>query len=166
MLSDAKEDNMNFDTKELKSGYDKLNATVFIRTTKTFPLVRFFFATLLLIPITIFIIDAIASLLGNDFDTWLTYEQLKGLLSLIIIFLLQGIKRRICKSRFWHEEERTMGEVPNCDWAVVLHIQSKRCGKKRSRNGYKGWTVYIVIIIMFSFDFLPLSREKWEMLHL
>lgn len=100
MLSDAKEDNMNFDTKELKSGYDKLNATVFIRTTKTFPLVRFFFATLLLIPITIFIIDAIASLLGNDFDTWLTYEQLKGLLSLIIIFLLQGIKRRICKSRF------------------------------------------------------------------
>jgi len=91
---------MNFDTKELKSGYDKLNATVFIRTTKTFPLVRFFFATLLLIPITIFIIDAIASLLGNDFDTWLTYEQLKGLLSLIIIFLLQGIKRRICKSRF------------------------------------------------------------------
>ena len=52
VLSDAKEDNETFDTKELKSDYDKLNATVFIRTTKTFPLVRFFFATLLLIPIT------------------------------------------------------------------------------------------------------------------
>lgn len=87
VLSDAKEDNETFDTKELKSDYDKLNATVFIRTTKTFPLVRFFFATLLLIPITVFIIDAIASLLGDDFDTWLTYEQLKGLLSLIIMIL-------------------------------------------------------------------------------
>ena len=87
VLSDAKEDNDTFDTKELKSDYDKLNATVFIRTTKTFPLVRFFFATLLLIPITIFIIDAIASLLGDDFDTWLTYEQLKGLSSLIIMIL-------------------------------------------------------------------------------
>ena len=87
VLSDAKEDNETFDTKELKSDYDKLNATVFIRTTKTFPLVRFFFATLLLIPITVFIIDAIASLLGDDFDTWLTYEQLKGLSSLIIMIL-------------------------------------------------------------------------------
>lgn len=87
VLSDAKEDNETFDTKELKSDYDKLNATVFIRTTKTFPLVRFFFATLLLIPITVFIIDAIASLLGDDFDTWLTYERLKGLSSLIIMIL-------------------------------------------------------------------------------
>lgn len=87
VLSDAKEDNLNFETKKLKSDYDKLNATVFIRTTKTFPLVRFFIATLLLIPITIFIIDAFASLLGDDFDTWLTYEQLKGLLSLIILII-------------------------------------------------------------------------------
>lgn len=84
LLSDAKEDDNIFKTNELKSDYDKLNATVVIRTTKTFPLVRFFFATLLLIPITIFIIDAFASLLGDNFDTWLTYEQLKGLLSLII----------------------------------------------------------------------------------
>jgi len=85
VLSEAKEDDEIFETNELNRDYDKLNATVFIRTTKTFPLVRFFFATLLLIPITIFIIDAIASLLGDDFNTWLTYEQLKGLLSLIII---------------------------------------------------------------------------------
>jgi hypothetical protein len=83
VLSDAKEDNDIFETKELKEDYDKLNATVFIRTTKTFPLVRLFFATILLIPISIFLVDAFANFLGDDFDTWLTYDELKGLLSLI-----------------------------------------------------------------------------------
>lgn len=83
VLSDAKEDNDIFETKELKEDYDKLNATVFIRTTKTFPLVRLFFATILLIPISVFLVDAFANFLGDDFDTWLTYNELKGLLSLI-----------------------------------------------------------------------------------
>lgn len=84
VLSDAKEDNENFDTKELKSDYDKLNATVFIRTTKTFPLVRLFFATILLIPVSMFLVDSFASFLGDDYDRWLTYDELKGLLSLIL----------------------------------------------------------------------------------
>ena len=83
VLSDAKEDNKIFETNELKNDYDKLNATVFIRTTKTFPLVRLFFAAILLIPVSIFLVDAFANFLGDDYDTWLTYDELKGLLSLI-----------------------------------------------------------------------------------
>ena len=84
VLSDAKEDNKNFETKVLKSDYDKLNATVFIRTTKSFPLVRLFIATILLIPVSIFLVDSFASFLGDDYDRWLTYDELKGLLSLIL----------------------------------------------------------------------------------
>lgn len=84
VLSDAKEDNKNFETKALKSDYDKLNATVFIRTTKSFPLVRLFIATILLIPVSIFLVDSFASFLGDDYDRWLTYDELKGLLSLIL----------------------------------------------------------------------------------
>ncbi len=84
VLSDVKEDNRIFDTDVLKSDYEKLNATVTIRTTKTFPLVRLFFATILLIPVSIFLVDAFADFLGDDYDTWLTYVELKGLLSLIL----------------------------------------------------------------------------------
>lgn len=84
VLSDVKEDNKIFDTDVLKSDYEKLNATVTIRTTKTFPLVRLFFATILLIPVSIFLVDAFADFLGDDYDTWLTYVELKGLLSLIL----------------------------------------------------------------------------------
>ena len=84
VLSDTKEDNKNFETKVLKSDYDKLNATVFIRTTKSFPLVRLFIATILLIPVSIFLVDSFASFLGDDYDRWLTYDELKGLLSLIL----------------------------------------------------------------------------------
>lgn len=84
VLSKAKEDDEIFKTDELKKDYDKLNATITIRTTKTFPLVRFFFVTILLIPISMFLVDAFASFLGDDYDRWLTYDELKGLLSLIL----------------------------------------------------------------------------------
>lgn len=117
VLSDAKEDNKIFDTNELKSDYDKLNATITIRTTKTFPLVRFFFAIILLIPVVVFLVDAFASFLGDDYDTWLTYDELKGLLSLI----LAGLS--IITFGFAIKEEyRNLNNETNKGWWERLQI--------------------------------------------
>ena len=84
ILSNTKNNNKDFETKILEEDYAKLNATSIIRKTRTFPSIRFFFATLLLIPITSFIINSIEHFIGYNNNALWTYEQLKGCLNLIL----------------------------------------------------------------------------------
>ena len=84
ILSNTKNNNRDFETKILEEDYAKLNATSIIRKTRTFPSIRFFFATLLLIPITSFIINSIEHCIGYNNNALWTYDQLKGCLNLIL----------------------------------------------------------------------------------
>ena len=84
ILSNTKNNNKDFVTKILEEDYDKLNATSIIRKTRTFPSIRFFFATLLLIPIASFIINSIEHFIGYNNNALWTYDQLKGCLNLIL----------------------------------------------------------------------------------
>lgn len=61
-----------------------MNATSIIRKIRTFPSIRFFFATLLLIPITSFIINSIEHFIGYNNNALWTYERLKGCLNLVL----------------------------------------------------------------------------------
>ena len=84
ILSQAKDDNEHFETKLLEEDYTKLNATTTKRSTKSFPLVRTFFACLLLIPIMLFLVNAIEAFFGyRDGAAW-TYDKLRGFLSLVL----------------------------------------------------------------------------------
>lgn len=84
ILSQAKDDNEHFETKQLDEDYTKLNATTTKRSTKSFPLVRTFFASLLLIPIMLFLVNAIEAFFGyRDGAAW-TYDKLRGFLSLVL----------------------------------------------------------------------------------
>lgn len=83
VLNKTKNNSEDFNTKILEDDYNKLNATSIIRKTRTFPTIRFFFATLLLIPISSFIINSFEGLLGYNNTLW-TYDQLKGCVHLIL----------------------------------------------------------------------------------
>lgn len=83
VLSEVKGDEVHFNTEQIKEDYEKLNATITKRSTKSFPLVRLFFAILLLIPVFIFVINSIESAFGYNPNAPLTYDELKGWISIV-----------------------------------------------------------------------------------
>ncbi len=97
VLAKAKTDTSNFKTEQVAEDYERLNATVTKRTTKTYPLVRLFYAVALLIPISVFIVKTSEVLIGYRKDAYMTYDQLASLLA-IIFFCLSLIF--FCKAFF------------------------------------------------------------------
>lgn len=87
VLSDVKEDDIHFNNRQLKEDYEKLNATTTIRSTKSFPLVRLFFACILLIPVANYVVNSVEATFGYCKDASVSYDQVRGILSFVLSVL-------------------------------------------------------------------------------
>lgn len=87
VLNDVKRDESHFHTEQLNKDYKELHSTKTIRSIQSFPLVRLCFASILLIPLMIFIVNSIELAWGYNEKAILTYDQLKGGLSLFFSLL-------------------------------------------------------------------------------
>lgn len=83
VLAKAKTDSVNFTTNQVAKDYDRLNATITRRSTKTYPLVRLFYAVALLIPISVFVVKTMEVLCGYRESASMTYDQLASLLAIL-----------------------------------------------------------------------------------
>lgn len=87
VLAKAKSTPGHFNTAQIIIDYERLNATVTRRSTKTYPLVRLFYATALLIPISVFVVKALEHIIGYRDDASMTYDQLAALLSVFFFII-------------------------------------------------------------------------------
>lgn len=87
ILSKSKKEDQYFKTDILKEDYAKLNATSITRKQRTFPSIRLFYAIVLLIPISTFLINSIEAAFGYNINALLTYEQLKGFIHIALAVL-------------------------------------------------------------------------------
>lgn len=67
---------------------ENLSARRTTRIKRTFPYIRFSYILILLIPIAIFIINTIENLFGYRADALITYDQLKGIVSTILMVFI------------------------------------------------------------------------------
>lgn len=87
ILNKSKDNDKYFETTVLKEDYAKLNATSIVRKTRTFPSVRLFYAILLLIPISTFVLNSIEGSFGYNPSAKLTYDEFKAYLHLAFAVL-------------------------------------------------------------------------------
>lgn len=140
ILSKSQNSDKYFNTSVLKEDYAKLNATSIIRKQRTFPSVRLFYAIILLIPISTFIVNSIEGFCGYNNDASWTYSQLKGFLhlTLSIISLVTFI----------------------CSYRKELNALNKEFNKKDK----SAWEKFKIIIgrILYLFKEKDIEKEDYE----
>lgn len=193
VLSEVKEDDVHFNTEQLKKDYKQLNATTTIRSTKSFPLVRLFFACILLIPVVNFIVKSIESAFGYNYNASLTYDQLKGWISLglsilsLFLFIVAYCEERksvysdsdVKNKTFWEKFQIIVGrlfyifkakDIEKTDYETILKDEPSI---SRFQNFfdhiYKALKKDSVLVIVFdNMDRLSDSQKvmsTWSLLH-